>query len=156
MYAEIQGGFSAVKAALELVKAGKGVIDQATMASALYEVQQRLIDAQGAALQALEEQSKLARHVQELEAKLAVREDWKEVAAGFELTLVAQGVSVWTERSRDKEIALVDALKLCPNCFEQGHKSILQMQRLHVNRERSLNCGRCNNKIIFRNYVDGS
>lgn len=50
MYAEIQGGFAALKAALDLTKAGKGVIDQALMASALYEIQQRLMDTQGAAI----------------------------------------------------------------------------------------------------------
>jgi flagellar motility protein MotE (MotC chaperone) len=154
MYAEIQGGFTAVKAALELVKAGKGVIDQATMASALYEIQQRLIDAQGAALQANEETFKLSKQIRDLEAQLAAVEEWKTEAQNYELTQVAQGIAAWTEKRREGK--LVDAVKLCANCFADHHKSILQMQHEHVNRERSLRCARCKDKLVFRHFVDQS
>lgn len=154
MYAEIQSGFTALKAAMELVKAGKGVIEQAAMANALFEIQQRLMDTQGAALQILEEKTGLVKQVHDLETQLAAREDWKAEAENYELTQVAQGVSAWTEKRC--EAKLVDAIKLCANCFSEKQKSILQMQHEHVNRERSLRCARCKDKIIFRYFSDQS
>ncbi|WP_382157547.1 hypothetical protein [Hydrogenophaga sp. ANAO-22] len=151
MYAEIQGGMTALKTALDLVKAGKGVIDQATMAAALYEIQKRLMETQGAALQAMEENTKLTRRVQELEAGMAVKEDWKAEVAKYERTKVAEGIVAFTEVGRSDR--LNDAVKLCAHCFGEGFKSILQVQHEDM-RQRSLNCPRCRSSLIFRQYAD--
>lgn len=154
MYAEIQGGLTALKVALDLAKAGKGAVDAAAMANALFEIQQRLMDTQGAALQAMEEKAALSKKVEELENALRERDEWKIEAANYELSEVAQGIIAFVERGHEGK--LVNAVKLCANCFSQKHKSFLQMQHMHTNRERSLSCARCKDKLVFRSFTDQS
>jgi hypothetical protein len=151
MYAEIQGGLAALKTAHEIVKAGKGAIDQAAMANALNEIQQRLMETQGAALQTMEENTKLARRIQELESAVLKKEDWKAEESKYELFQVAQGVSAFTEIGRSSK--LIDAVKLCAHCFGEQYKSILQVQREDM-RHQSLNCSRCRTKLVFQVFSD--
>lgn len=151
MYAEIQGGMTAIKAAFDLLKAGKDVIDQAAMMNALYEIQQRLLETQGAALQTMEENTKLARRVQELESAVEKKADWTAEESKYELLQVASGVSAYTEVGRSSK--LKDAIKLCAHCFGEQCKSILQVQREDM-RHQSLNCSRCRTKLIFQSFVD--
>lgn len=151
MYAEIQGGFTAVKAALELVKAGKGMIEQAAMASALYDIQQRLMEAQGAALQAVEEKTELGARVRELEAQLRDREDWKAEAEKFAVVQIAQGVFVML--AQDETSRYEAAVKLCTTCFNRKRKSILQQAHGSI-RVFTLTCNECGAQMPFRNYLD--
>ncbi|MET3371816.1 aspartate/tyrosine/aromatic aminotransferase [Variovorax boronicumulans] len=151
MYAEIQGGFSAVKAALELVKAGKGVIEQAAMASALYEIQQRLMEAQGAALQAVEEKTELSTRVRELEAQLRDRADWKAEAEKFEVVQIAQGVFVML--ARGETLKYESAVKHCTTCFSRQKKSILQQAHSNM-RTLTLTCNECGAQTPLRHYLD--
>lgn len=153
MYAELQGGISALKNALALAQAGKGVIDQAALASALYEVQSQLMETQTAALKALEENTSLTRRVKELEAAASVFEDWKQESSKYELTSVADGIVAYTEMGRSSRLR--DAVKLCVHCFGERQKSILQMQHAEM-RQLSLNCTRCKSRLVFRSFSDNA
>jgi hypothetical protein len=151
MYAELQAGLTSLKTALSLAQAGKGVIDQAALASALYEVQSRLLETQSAALQSMEENAILTKRVRELEAAATELEDWKQELARYELTRVADGILAYTEVGRSDRLR--DAVKLCADCFGKREKSILQMQHADM-RQLSLNCNRCKSRLVFRSFSD--
>lgn len=151
MYAELQAGVSAVRAALDLVKAGKGVLDQAAIAHALSEIQSRLMESQVAALKALEENSELQRRVRELEHVIEQRAAWTDQAAKYQLTQIAQGITAYTEASRTSK--LFDAVKLCTNCFEDQRISVLQFEWAEL-RQHSLKCPRCKMRLLFRGFAD--
>lgn len=151
MYAELQAGLSALKAALDLAQAGKGVIDRAAMASALYEVQSRLLETQNAALKAIEENAQLSQRLRALELAASEAQDWKAEASRYVRTTVADGISAYTEVERAE--GLRNAVKLCTRCFEDRVKSILQLQHAPV-RQLALECPRCKTTLIFRQFVD--
>lgn len=142
---------AALKGAIELVQAGRGVIDQAAMSNALYEIQQRLLETQSAALRISEENSVLVERVRDLESAAKKLADWEVEAAKYERTNVAHGVYAYTEKGR--EGALIDAIKMCANCFGDQSISILQAQHAEM-RQRALMCLKCKSRLVFRSYSD--
>lgn len=149
MHAEIKAAIAANKHAIELARADD--IDQETMQDALEDVRTKLYEAQTAALGALEAHSAQADRVRALEAEAAARDNWAMEAEGYELREVSTNVHAWVRKEASGYYGAV--VKLCPICFEQRKKMILQASQVPSSTggriRESLDCGGCGTKIGF-------
>lgn len=123
MYGEIQGGLAAVKSTLELLKAGKEVIDRATVASGLADVHEKLLIAQSAAFEAMEKQVALLDQLRDLEKRLAAKEEWAILKQRYAMAVPWQGGIVYAlKRARSDG---QPPHWICTACFEDSRRSIL-------------------------------
>ncbi|MDH3579498.1 MAG: hypothetical protein OEM91_02585 [Hyphomicrobiales bacterium] len=117
MVGEIAGGLAALKGAFDLAKALKDIDDAATINSAVLELQQKILEAQAAQGQLVEEndglQKKLAEFDRwEIEKDRYALKDFSSDTFAYELL----------EAKADGE----PIHRICPNCYQQREKSILQ------------------------------
>lgn len=149
MHSEIKAAIAANKNAIELARTED--IDQEAMQDALEDVRTKLYDAQTAALAAIEASIAQADRVRALEAEAASRDDWASEAKSYELREVATNVHAWVGKGITGYFGA--AVKLCPICFEQRKKMILQASQVRSSTggsmRESLDCGGCGTKIGF-------
>ena len=135
-----------------LLKAANGLANYNEIVAKVSEVNAKLMGANGVALAAQEKQSALVARVQELEREVTRLKDWKAEAETYEVREVASGVFAYLPRGHAGKFQ--PAHKLCANCFNQGTKSLLQQQRVEVERQLSLVCHKCKANVIFRHYIE--
>ena len=149
MHAEITAAIAANKNAIELANADD--IDQEAMQEALESVRTKLYEALAGALEAIEISDAQAERVRVLEHEGAAREDWSAEAESYELREVARSLHAWVRKGTTGYFGA--AVKLCPICFEQRKKMILQASQVRSSTggsmRESIDCGGCGTKIGF-------
>lgn len=109
-------------------KTAKGVIDatvEVETQKAMIDINNEIIAAQQSSISAQKEHSDLLDRISTLEAEITEMKDWSAEAARYEKKIVSpQGVIVYAlkEAEQDGE----PPHELCPNCFADGKKSIMQ------------------------------
>ena len=152
MLTELMLASQSVQALGTLLKAANGLSNYNEIVAKVSEVNTKLMGANAVALVAQEKQAALAGKVQELEQELAKLKDWRAEAQNFEVQEVASGVFAYLAKSEVQGFR--SAQKLCANCFNQGAKSLLQLQHIEVGRQLSLVCHRCKSIVIFSHYIE--
>lgn len=87
-----------------------------------------------------------------LKQEIASMQNWAAEAQTYALTETARGL--FTYIKQDNQKPLESTPKLCANCFDQGHKSILQLKRVPEGRQLALVCDRCRAEHVFRHFAD--
>ena len=134
-----------LRALLDRAK-NSGVGDEFTreLNEAIIAMQDTVIAAQRAALEAQATQTRLALHVDELEKQIASLGNWTQEAARYELadTYDTSAVGIKTAYRLRHEAKREDEPThwICPNCYEDSVKSILQRGAL------GYQCLRCTRK----------
>jgi hypothetical protein len=90
----------------------------------IIELQTSILDLHDRVRQAQVEQDELVKVKDELERKLLEHQQWGAEAARYELRQLADGIFVYALKAEHKE-GQPDHF-LCPHCFEQKKRSILQ------------------------------
>ncbi len=110
----------------------KSIADVATDAS----VQQKTVDLnnviiplQSAIMEMQAEHQDLIDIKNSLEQELMDYKNWDAEKSNYDLTEVSFGVRVYVEKSNEDNIC--NKLWLCPKCFEENKKSIIQLQKSH-------------------------
>lgn len=112
------------KGAIDIAKGLKSTYDQHTVSDAQAEFFEKLSDLYVRATSLYESHSTLTREKDELEKKLMEYEQWAQTERQYELKQVAPGKFVRSYKKSDKN---TDPMHwLCPNCWEDKKKSILQ------------------------------
>lgn len=145
MTAEIAAALTSLKAAAEIAKAMIGLHDAATIQAKIIELNREILSAQASALAANEAQSALLQRVGDLEKEIADMKAWETEREKYELKQVGErGAFAYTlkEQSGTSE----PSHSLCPNCYEDGRKSILQ-PKLRSGLGEMLFCLRCRAEI---------
>ena len=118
--------FGSLKSGLELLKGLRELKGSPEDVSKIMEVQAAILGAQSAALTAQAEHFALLAEVRELREALSRSQAWESDKARYILTRFGQDTYAYSIKS--------DCLNgepehlLCPTCFEQRRKSILQFQ----------------------------
>jgi superfamily II helicase len=86
------------------------------------------------------------RRVAELEEQLAQRGDWEAERAKYRLEEYPTGVQIYVEKDLADNQPRV---RLCPNCFHDGRKSILQTTSKIRNGE-VVDCPRCTTQFELK------
>jgi hypothetical protein len=148
MLGEISAAFSSFRAIQTIAEGLPSVRDGAKIEAAVSEIRSRLLEAQGSVFAANERLQKLQDENHRLHGEIATLRNWDREKDQYELQDLQSG-------------ALVYALKpnqtgpdhsLCPNCFDQSRKSILQKDKLDLGASERLVCFDCD----FNVYVRGA
>ena len=140
MVGEIFASLSGFKSMMEIAKGLKDMSDAAVRNATAIELQEQILAAQAA-------QSVLIDQVRDLERKLAGFEAWEAERKRYALTDFGGDTFAYALRP---EAANGEPLhRLCPNCFEQRRKSILQFEfRTGASQDKYL-CPSCKTEFEF-------
>jgi hypothetical protein len=117
MAAEIFAGLAAFKQILDTASALKDMNDQTVRAAAVIDLQKQILDAQRQQFEVLQRNA-------ELEATVAAFEKWNTEAQRYQLKDYGGNTFAWEIRADAANGEPIH--RLCPTCFSQRRKSILQ------------------------------
>ena len=144
--AAIAGFATSVRAAVEITKAMKDVRDANLMQTRVFELTREIMSAQSYAIEAMSAQSALLTRIRELEEKIAALETWNAEKGRYYLKSIQTGVMVYAlkEGMENGE----EPHYLCPTCYNNGKKSILQKETQEVGRVPTWVCHDCGTDLI--------
>lgn len=150
MIAEINIGYASLKAALDIAKGLNAVADAVALNDAKIGLQGAIIEAQSSLLSAQEAQTVNLKRIDQLEQEIVQLKDWQTEKQRYELKDTGQGTLAYTLRTgmEDGE----PQHWLCPSCFQQGRKSMLQREQLSVGRVETLYCHLCGADILVAGH----
>ncbi|MEJ2375476.1 MAG: hypothetical protein P8Y53_05740 [Pseudolabrys sp.] len=134
MVGESITGLGFLKTAFDLAKALKDIDDAARRNAAVIELQEKILEAQSA-------QSALVERARELEAKVDSFEKWE--AEGTRYQLKDFGGGTFAYELKADEARGEPMHHICPNCYEKGRKSILQMGGGNAFKQQIARCPAC-------------
>lgn len=138
MVGEIFAGISAFKEMMELARALKDIDNAMSRSDVVIALQEKIFAGNAA-------YSDLMQHKDKLEKELVRLKDWEAEKARYELVELYDGALAY---------AVKDMMRggeplhyICPACYQQGKKSILQGATWHLG-EHSLLCPSCRLKVV--------
>jgi hypothetical protein len=134
MVSEVFGGIAALKSALDIAKAIKGMSDAAAINAAVIELQGQILAAQADQFALLEEK-------RAIEAKLAQLETWEAEKQRYELKDLRGDGSVFAYALKEAMVGGEPPHSICPDCYLRGVKSILNQVTRVPGRCHVLVCG---------------
>jgi hypothetical protein len=137
MVGEAIVGLGALKSAFDIAKGLKDVDDAVRRNSAVIELQEKILAAR-------EAQSALLDRVSELEAELGRFEKWEREKQRYELKSV--GFGCFAYMLREGERGNDPPTWICTNCYEHGHKALMQCI-MKPGRGQVWTCPSCKNTI---------
>jgi rubrerythrin len=146
MVAEVFAGITAFKEMMEMARALKDLDNAMSRRDVIIALQEKIFAGNAA-------YSDLLQHKDELEKELMRLKDWEAEKARYALVELYDGALAY---------AVKEALRgtepphyICPSCYQQGKKSILQGTTWHLG-EHSLACPVCQLKVThsWRDAVD--
>lgn len=143
---EISAGLSSLKAAFGIAKGLNAAATQASINEVKVELTQHILEAQAALTAAYEAQSATAERIRELEQEIVRLKDWKADKQRYELKDTGQGTPAYAPKAGMENGE--PSHWLCPACYQQGKKSILQHEHLATGRVETLVCHPCGMDIL--------
>lgn len=142
----IAAGVSSLSSAGTILKALLGMKVDQEVRSKIVELQNEILSAQSAALNSLAEKAALLGRIEALEQELRSINSWEDEASRYCLTEFPTGVQVYI--LREDRANAEPSHRLCPTCFQEKRKSILQVKNKHSGGE-SVECLICKRKLIL-------
>ncbi len=118
---------TSIKAAMDIVNILKSSHDDHTISKAQSEIFDRLLAIQANAAILQEKHSALVNEKNELAEKVMQFEQWVKTESEYELKKLTCGILVYSYKSSQNSKKPMHCL--CPNCWEDRKKSILQIIR---------------------------
>jgi hypothetical protein len=120
----ITGALSGLKTAAEITQALLALKTDAIVSAKVSELNRAIFDLTGKLLSVQVEQSAQLRRVRDLEAQIAEFKHWEKEKKRYELKELVPGTLVYRVKPVAQKGEPVH--DLCPHCYQQGVKSILQ------------------------------
>lgn len=143
---EVFAGIGAFKAMMEMARALKDMDNAVSRAEVVISLQEKILAGQTA-------YSDLLQRKDDLEKEVVRMKNWEAEKARYELVALHDGALAYAvkEAMRGAE----PAHYICPTCYQQDKKSILQGTTWHLG-EHSLHCHVCEAKIVhsWRDMAD--
>lgn len=149
MLGEISGGLRSLQAAMTITRGLHALHEQVAINDAKIALQQNILDAQTALTEAQGKHSELTERVRQLEQQLADIAAWKSEADRYTLTAFPAGTYAYVlkpDASNGEPLH-----RLCPECFQERRKAILQTTAKHSGGEM-VDCLRCKNRIVLADF----
>lgn len=132
--------YGTLKSAYDLTKGLKDIDDRVKLNAAIIELQEKILSAQEATAEARD-------RLRELETQLSDRNAWDAKAARYALKDYGGGTFAYELR---QDQANGEPLhRLCPSCFEDRKRGILQFQFRSDNGQDRYQCGCCKREFAF-------
>jgi hypothetical protein len=141
--AEVYGGLSAIKTALDIVKGFKNLGDTAARNRAVVELTEKLLAAQ-------KEQATLIETIGDLKKRVVQLETWEAEKKRYKLTDLGDGTFAYALKASmtDGEAAHY----LCTGCYHQSKKAILSHTQTPGG-AHLLSCPQCGTKTMAHRYT---
>lgn len=143
---EIVGAYQGLKTAFDLVQGLNATAKEVAINQVKFELGRHILDAQQTLTAANAAQADSAERIRQLEQQIVALKDWSAEQHRYELKDTGQGTLAY---------ALKPSMGngepehwLCPNCYQQGKKSILKHETIPAGRARTLVCHPCGMDIV--------
>ena len=137
---------TSIKTTIEIVKGLKSYYDAHTITQVQSELLQQLLNIQMGTLTLQEKYSALINEKDELANKLVQFEQWQKTESEYELQEIDSGKYAYS--SKNSQQSKNPAHWLCPQCWEDRKKSILQEEHQYDGQVHYI-CHRCKFTIII-------
>jgi membrane protease subunit (stomatin/prohibitin family) len=143
MLTEAASAVSGIKAAYDMASALVGMATDQKVKMATMDLMSSILAAQQQALAAQDAYAALQKRTAELEGELSDRNAWIEEQAKYRLQTFSTGVQAYVPKDPQPDEG---AVRLCPNCWGDGRKSILQTIA-KVRGGEVVDCPRCKTRL---------
>nr|WP_166179170.1 hypothetical protein [Altererythrobacter segetis] len=143
---EISGAVGGLKAAFDLVQGLHSTAKSAAINQVQIELGKHIFDAQTALTALSAAQADAADRIRQLEQQIVNLENWETEKKRYELAEAGQGSVAYRLKSGMEDGQ--PAHWICPQCYEDGQKSILKHEHLTVGRCEILACNRCGLELV--------
>ncbi|WP_067105346.1 hypothetical protein [Sphingopyxis granuli] len=124
MLAELTAGYQATKAALDITKGIQALKTEAEVNAAIIDIQRLTIEAQHSLMQAQASHTALIGRITELEQEIVRLKDWETERQRYQLRQIDSSAFAYMHKPGMENGE--PAHWLCTQCFDSGHRSILQ------------------------------
>lgn len=146
---EASAAVSGIKAAYDLARGVQAVAADAKVKLATIDLMQAILSAQQSAVEALERETELHKRIAELEAKIASADVWTTESQRYVLTEFPLGSMAYVLKPEHANGEI--SHRLCPTCYQNGRKSILQVKARHSGGE-IVHCMPCAKDIALSEF----
>lgn len=136
---EIKAAYDSAKAAFQIADGISSLKTEAAVNAAIIDLQRHTVDAQRGLSASLEK-------IDELEKEIMRLKDWSADKQRYELKDTGQGSLAY--HLKEGVEPSEPAHWICPQCYEDGKKSILKHESLLVGRADTLVCHRCGFDVV--------
>jgi len=136
----ISSGLASLKAAKDIAETLINLRDTAKFQGAVVELQGKILSAQS-------DQFTLLERVRELETKMAKLEAWETEKKRY--ALKDFGGNTFAYELKPEETGSEPMHRICPKCYGNGHKSILQSHGKNAVRQDTYQCTECKTDYNF-------
>ncbi|MCG8403481.1 MAG: hypothetical protein MJA84_18075 [Firmicutes bacterium] len=148
----IAGLVGALKGATDIAKAMKDLNDASAVNAKVIELQAQILSAQTSALEAQDERATLIDRIRALEAEVADLKAWDAQKKCYELKPTRNGNNAPLAYAPKEIVEGAGPVHwLCPTCYENRKKSVLQPESRVPGRAEVLTCHSCGLDL----YVQG-
>lgn len=136
---------SSLKAAGDIAKTMIGLRDSAMLQSKTIELQSMILDAQSSAFSAQQERAALIERIGALEAEVARLKAWDAEKQRYVLKDLTHGAFARVLKESERGSEPVHAI--CPTCYDNGKKSVLQHNREPQIMKQAWKCHQCKTEV---------
>jgi hypothetical protein len=147
----IAGALSALKGANDIAQAMIGLRDAAAFQSKLIEFQAKIIEANNSAFAAQDERTAFLRQISNLESEVAALKAERSRLQRYELKDF--GGNTFAYQLKESEANGEPIHRACPNCYGNGHISILQFDFRTAASQDKYVCHSCKSELEFGQRV---
>ncbi len=140
MLAEAVMGVSALNTAFNMAKGLKEMNDAVVRNAAVIELQENILSAQ-------EAQAALVKHIDQLEKQVAGFEAWETEKNRYKMQDFGGGTIAY--ELKPEEARGEPSHRICPNCYQNRHVSILQPQGRNAYKQVFFGCPNCKNQFAL-------
>lgn len=143
---EIATGYSALKSAYEIARGLKDINDRVALNAAVIDLQEKILSAQEAATDA-------RQRLRDMQALIDSFNQWEEIVTRY--TLKDFGGNTYAYELRAEVANGEPHHLLCPNCYQNKRRSILQYEDTYSGR-RQFECQSCGKSVRLGAYEERS
>jgi hypothetical protein len=149
--ASIASAATGLQSAGQIVKSLVGLKVSSEVQAKVIELQAVIMAAQGDALAAQSDQFALLERIRSLEAEVAKAKAWDTEKDRYKLQEFPTGALAYVLKpdASDGE----PSHRVCPKCYNEGHKSLLQVKTRRSGGER-VECHRCNSDLLLSPFPE--
>jgi hypothetical protein len=146
MLAEIAAGLTSLNAAKDIAKGLDSLKTGVAVNDAKIDLQNLILEAQQALFAAQESQTASAKRISELEQEIVRLKDWSAEKQRYDLADTGQGSVAY--KLKEGVEPPEPQHWICPQCYQDGKKSILKHESLPIGRADTLVCSRCGYDVV--------
>ena len=146
--AEIASGLTSIKAARDILQGLDAAKTQLALDEATRKLREHITNAQEGLLSAQEAEFASTKRIAELEEQIVQFENWTAQKKRYELQDTGQGTLAYRLKEGMEEGE--PPHWICPNCYENGKRSILKSEHISAGRTEHLVCHPCGLDIMVQ------